>query len=147
MTTRQAICQEGQQQCLLGDGVTTFVMEPARCISAVCVQISFNLPFLLHLDSVHHFVPPTPYLDIACCPSWALLIVFVRHMFIFFSPGLTIGGVWGLREGARRPLAVPNTRLRINSVLNSVTRRGTFIGNSAGVLGQPSSLPKLKQLL
>jgi import inner membrane translocase subunit TIM23 len=52
--------------------------------------------------------------------------------------GLALGGVWGVREGARRPLAVSNTRLRINSVLNSVTRRGTFIGNSAGVLG-PSS--------
>jgi mitochondrial import inner membrane translocase subunit TIM23 len=49
--------------------------------------------------------------------------------------GLAIGGVWGIREGARRPLAVPNYRLRINSILNSVTRRGTFIGNSAGVLG------------
>ncbi|KAF8740012.1 hypothetical protein AX14_009132 [Amanita brunnescens Koide BX004] len=48
--------------------------------------------------------------------------------------GLALGGVWGLREGARRPLAVSNARLRINSVLNSVTRRGTFIGNSAGVL-------------
>ncbi|KZT27758.1 Tim17-domain-containing protein [Neolentinus lepideus HHB14362 ss-1] len=48
--------------------------------------------------------------------------------------GLTVGGIWGLREGARRPLAVSNTRLRINSVLNAVTRRGTFIGNSAGVL-------------
>ncbi|KAK7056220.1 Mitochondrial import inner membrane translocase subunit tim23 [Paramarasmius palmivorus] len=51
-----------------------------------------------------------------------------------YLSGLAIGGVWGLREGARRPLAVSNTRLRINSVLNSVTRRGTFIGNSAGVL-------------
>lgn len=40
-----------------------------------------------------------------------------------------------MREGVRRPLAVSNTRLRINSVLNSITRRGTFIGNSAGVLG------------
>ncbi|KAF8998554.1 Tim17-domain-containing protein [Cyathus striatus] len=48
--------------------------------------------------------------------------------------GLTLGGLWGVREGARRPLAVSNTRLRINSVLNSVTRRGTFIGNSAGVM-------------
>ena len=28
-----------------------------------------------------------------------------------------------------------NARLRINAILNSVTRRGTFIGNSAGVLG------------
>lgn len=50
-----------------------------------------------------------------------------------------MGGVWGLREGARRPLAVSNARLRVNSVLNAVTRRGTFIGNSAGVLGQSPS--------
>ncbi|ETW79086.1 mitochondrial import inner membrane translocase [Heterobasidion irregulare TC 32-1] len=48
--------------------------------------------------------------------------------------GLALGGAWGVREGARRPLAVSNTRLRINSVLNAVTRRGTFLGNSAGVL-------------
>ncbi|KII85812.1 hypothetical protein PLICRDRAFT_44225 [Plicaturopsis crispa FD-325 SS-3] len=51
-----------------------------------------------------------------------------------YLSGLALGGVWGVREGARRPLAVSNSRLRINSVLNSVTRRGTFIGNSAGVL-------------
>lgn len=54
---------------------------------------------------------------------------------------MALGGVWGLREGARRPLAVSNTRLRINSVLNSVTRRGTFIGNSAGVLGPLTTFP------
>ncbi|KXN81543.1 Mitochondrial import inner membrane translocase subunit tim23 [Leucoagaricus sp. SymC.cos] len=48
--------------------------------------------------------------------------------------GLSLGGLWGLREGARRPLAVSNSRLRINSILNSVTRRGTFVGNSAGVM-------------
>jgi len=51
-----------------------------------------------------------------------------------YLSGLAVGGLWGLREGARRPLAVSSARLRINSVLNSVTRRGTFIGNSAGVL-------------
>ncbi|KAK7687974.1 Mitochondrial import inner membrane translocase subunit tim23 [Cerrena zonata] len=51
-----------------------------------------------------------------------------------YLSGLALGGIWGLREGARRPLAVSNARLRINSILNSVTRRGTFIGNSAGVL-------------
>ncbi|KAJ6581221.1 Tim17/Tim22/Tim23/Pmp24 family-domain-containing protein [Mycena capillaripes] len=51
-----------------------------------------------------------------------------------YLSGLALGGAWGIREGATRPLAVTNTRLRINSVLNSVTRRGTFIGNSAGVL-------------
>ncbi|KAI0285898.1 Tim17/Tim22/Tim23/Pmp24 family-domain-containing protein [Russula aff. rugulosa BPL654] len=48
--------------------------------------------------------------------------------------GLALGGAWGFREGAGRSLAVSNARLRINSILNSVTRRGTFLGNSAGVL-------------
>lgn len=51
-----------------------------------------------------------------------------------YLSGLALGGAWGVREGARRPLAVSNSRLRLNSILNSVTRRGTFIGNSAGVL-------------
>lgn len=54
-------------------------------------------------------------------------------------PGLALGGVWGLREGARKPLAVSNARLRINSILNSITRRGTFMGNSAGCLGADAS--------
>lgn len=63
------------------------------------------------------------------------LIVFPpSHAHILFA-GLALGGAWGFREGARRPLAVANTRLRINSILNAITRRGTFLGNSAGVLG------------
>ncbi|KAI1793558.1 Tim17-domain-containing protein [Ganoderma leucocontextum] len=51
-----------------------------------------------------------------------------------YLSGLALGGVWGLREGARKPLAVSNARLRINSILNSISRRGTFMGNSAGCL-------------
>ncbi|KIJ55349.1 hypothetical protein M422DRAFT_141921, partial [Sphaerobolus stellatus SS14] len=51
-----------------------------------------------------------------------------------YLSGLTLGGIWGIREGAKRPLAVSNPRLRLNSVLNAVTRRGTFLGNSAGVM-------------
>lgn len=55
------------------------------------------------------------------------------------SPGLALGGLWGLREGSKKQLAVSNSRLRINAILNSVTRRGTFVGNSAGVLGKHHS--------
>ena len=35
-----------------------------------------------------------------------------------------------------RPLGIdsPTFRLRMNAVLNQVSRRGTFIGNSAGVI-------------
>ncbi|CAP80922.1 Mitochondrial import inner membrane translocase subunit tim23 [Penicillium rubens] len=47
---------------------------------------------------------------------------------------LTTGGVWGLVEGLKKtpPTAAP--KIRLNGVLNSVTRRGPFLGNSAGVV-------------
>lgn len=46
---------------------------------------------------------------------------------------LTVGGAWGLQEGLRRSNGQP-PKLRLNSVLNAVTRRGPFLGNSAGVI-------------
>ena len=47
--------------------------------------------------------------------------------------GLSFGGLWGLAEGTRGPNS--NVKLRINTVLNSVTRRGPLVGNSCGILG------------
>ncbi|ELU43637.1 Tim17 domain-containing protein [Rhizoctonia solani AG-1 IA] len=41
--------------------------------------------------------------------------------------------------GYSRPLSVSSTRLRVNSILNSVTRRGSYFGNSAGVIGKSES--------
>ncbi|KAF8271590.1 Tim17/Tim22/Tim23/Pmp24 family-domain-containing protein [Lactarius quietus] len=64
--------------------------------------------------------------------SSMLLAISATPSAILFASGL--GGAWGFREGASRPLAVSNMRLRMNSVLNAITRRGTFLGNSAGVL-------------
>jgi import inner membrane translocase subunit TIM23 len=90
---------------------------------------------------------PVPSAPTPGCPLILVLcalIVYVRQRLTYAHAGLALGGAWGLREGASRPLAVSNARLRLNSVLNSVTRRGTFIGNSAGVLGAaavPRSVP------
>lgn len=50
-----------------------------------------------------------------------------------YLAGLGIGGAWGLQEGLRRSINQP-PKLRLNSVLNAVTRRGPFLGNSAGVV-------------
>ncbi|CAG8445686.1 1901_t:CDS:2 [Ambispora gerdemannii] len=47
-------------------------------------------------------------------------------------PSLSFGGTWGLMEGFRGHS--PNFKLRLNTILNSVTRRGPFVGNSCGVL-------------
>ncbi|KAI1502259.1 Tim17/Tim22/Tim23/Pmp24 family-domain-containing protein [Biscogniauxia marginata] len=52
---------------------------------------------------------------------------------ITYLTALSLGGVWGLQEGLRRSVGQP-PKLRLNSVLNAVTRRGPFLGNSAGVV-------------
>jgi mitochondrial import inner membrane translocase subunit TIM23 len=53
---------------------------------------------------------------------------------VTYLSALTIGGTWGLVEGLNRlpPTAPP--KLRLNSALNAITRRGPFLGNSAGVV-------------
>jgi len=51
-----------------------------------------------------------------------------------YLAGLTAGGVWGLAEGLNRVPANSPPKLRLNAALNAITRRGPFLGNSAGVL-------------
>lgn len=51
-----------------------------------------------------------------------------------YLAGLTLGGVWGLAEGLNKTPVTAPPKIRLNGVLNSVTRRGPFLGNSAGVI-------------
>ncbi|KAI5362249.1 hypothetical protein Slin15195_G059000 [Septoria linicola] len=53
---------------------------------------------------------------------------------VTYLSGLTLGGVWGLREGLSKLPSTAPPKLRLNSALNSITRRGPFLGNSAGVV-------------
>jgi mitochondrial import inner membrane translocase subunit TIM23 len=53
---------------------------------------------------------------------------------VTYLTALTIGGAWGLAEGLNRSPPTAPPRLRLNSCLNAITRRGPFLGNSAGVL-------------
>ncbi|OQD70265.1 hypothetical protein PENDEC_c025G06348 [Penicillium decumbens] len=51
-----------------------------------------------------------------------------------YVAALTLGGAWGLAEGLRKTPATAPPKIRLNGVLNSITRRGPFLGNSAGVV-------------
>lgn len=51
-----------------------------------------------------------------------------------YLTGLAAGGAYGFAEGLRNTPASASAKLRLNSILNAVTRRGPFLGNSAGVL-------------
>ncbi|KAF2877372.1 mitochondrial import inner membrane translocase subunit tim23 [Massariosphaeria phaeospora] len=53
---------------------------------------------------------------------------------ISYLSALSVGGAWGLAEGLQKNPASMAPRLRLNGVLNAVTRRGPFLGNSAGVV-------------
>ncbi|KAK2592513.1 Mitochondrial import inner membrane translocase subunit tim23 [Conoideocrella luteorostrata] len=52
---------------------------------------------------------------------------------ITYLTALSIGGAWGLRDGLQRSVGQP-PKLRMNAILNGMTRRGPFLGNSAGVV-------------
>lgn len=48
--------------------------------------------------------------------------------------GLGVGGTYGLLEGLSSLPANSSAKLKLNTVLNHITKRGPFLGNSAGVL-------------
>ncbi|CAO3662438.1 unnamed protein product [Umbelopsis ramanniana] len=51
-----------------------------------------------------------------------------------YLAGLTLGGAVGLAEGVRKGAGSPNMKIRLNTTLNSITRRGPGLGNSVGVI-------------
>ncbi|KAF2261577.1 mitochondrial import inner membrane translocase subunit tim23 [Lojkania enalia] len=53
---------------------------------------------------------------------------------VSYLSALSVGGAWGLAEGLQKNPATMPPRLRLNGVLNAITRRGPFLGNSAGVI-------------
>jgi mitochondrial import inner membrane translocase subunit TIM23 len=53
---------------------------------------------------------------------------------VTYLAALSTGGAWGLIEGLNKVPASAPPKLRMNGILNSITRRGPFLGNSAGVV-------------
>lgn len=51
-----------------------------------------------------------------------------------YVTALAVGGAWGMAEGLQRTPVTAPPKIRLNGVLNSITRRGPFLGNSAGVV-------------
>ncbi|EMG49361.1 TIM23 Mitochondrial import inner membrane translocase subunit TIM23 [Candida maltosa Xu316] len=48
--------------------------------------------------------------------------------------GLGVGGLWGFQEGVRTIPENSPGKVKLNHLLNNITKRGPFLGNSAGVL-------------
>ena len=53
----------------------------------------------------------------------------------FWLGGFTAGGIYGTYEGYTTA-ASPIAKIRFNSVMNAVSKRGSTLGNALGVLGE-----------
>ncbi|KAI1169981.1 Tim17/Tim22/Tim23/Pmp24 family-domain-containing protein [Nemania sp. FL0916] len=84
--------------------------------------LSLEESALTDLPGAHTAIPSRGFSDDLCYGTG-----------ITYLTALSIGGAWGLQEGLRKSVGQP-PKLRLNSVLNSITRRGPFLGNSAGVV-------------
>lgn len=71
------------------------------------------------------------------CFGFVALYILAEKTVSADNAGLAIGGAWGVKEGWSRQLGEnASGKLRLNSILNGATRRGTLLGNSLGVLGE-----------
>jgi len=77
----------------------------------------------LDLSAAHGALPSRSWSDDLCYGTGTTYLA-----------ALTIGGAWGLAEGMNRTPASAPPKLRLNAVLNAVTRRGPFLGNSAAII-------------
>lgn len=58
---------------------------------------------------------------------------------VFWIGGFTSGGLYGLVEGWKAA-ASPNYKIRFNSVMNALSRRGSVLGSTLGVIGKSHAL-------
>ncbi|CUM65970.1 uncharacterized protein PRCAT00003624001 [Priceomyces carsonii] len=75
------------------------------------------------IDGAQGVIPSRSWTDDLCYGTGAVYLM-----------GLGIGGAYGFQEGVNSLPKNAPPRLQLNTVLNHITRRGPFLGNTAGVL-------------
>lgn len=78
---------------------------------------------LTTVEGAQGLIPSRNWTDDLCYGTGAVYLL-----------GLGIGGAYGMQEGLRNLPPNSSSRLKLNTVLNHITKRGPFLGNSAGVL-------------
>lgn len=54
---------------------------------------------------------------------------------VLWLGGFVGGGTYGFVEGWKGA-ASPNYKIRFNSIMNAVSKRGSYLGNSLGIIGR-----------
>ncbi|KAK6457197.1 Tim17/Tim22/Tim23/Pmp24 family-domain-containing protein [Scheffersomyces xylosifermentans] len=75
------------------------------------------------LEGAQGLIPSRSWTDDLCYGTGAVYLL-----------GLGIGGAYGMQEGIKNFPPNSPPKLKLNTVLNHITKRGPYLGNSAGVL-------------
>ncbi|CAK7913061.1 mitochondrial import inner membrane translocase subunit Tim23p [[Candida] anglica] len=78
---------------------------------------------LTSVEGAQGLIPSRSWSDDLCYGTGAVYLL-----------GLGIGGAYGFQEGLKNLPKNAPPRLQLNTVLNHITKRGPYLGNSAGVL-------------
>lgn len=114
-------------------GVNAFLSAPGLDVSKLHPLANLNSSQLEYLSlddegvssmpGSHGPIPIKDWTDDLCYGTGAVYLT-----------GLGFGGIYGLSEGMRKTADANSAKLRLNGVLNAITRRGPFLGNTAGVI-------------
>lgn len=75
------------------------------------------------VEGAQGLIPSRSWTDDLCYGTGAVYLL-----------GLGIGGAFGFQEGVKNLPKDAPPKLQLNTILNHITKRGPFLGNSAGVL-------------
>ncbi|CCH41947.1 Mitochondrial import inner membrane translocase subunit TIM23 [Wickerhamomyces ciferrii] len=104
-------------------GLDTSRLHPLAGLEKGVEYLDLEDENLTQLEGAQGLIPSRGWTDDLCYGTGAVYLL-----------GLGLGGSYGFFEGLRNIPANSPGRLRLNTVLNHVTKRGPFLGNTAGVL-------------
>ncbi|EEB09044.1 TIM23 translocase complex subunit Tim23 [Schizosaccharomyces japonicus yFS275] len=110
-------------ELLSGTEFDPAVLHPLANLGGSLDYLNIEEDTLSNLPGDSHAIPSRGWQDDLCYGTGTM-----------YLGGLAVGGLWGLKEGLKKTENLQVKKLRVNGILNSVTRRGPFVGNSAGIL-------------
>jgi import inner membrane translocase subunit TIM23 len=104
-------------------GLDTQRLHPLAGLEKGVEYLDLEDETLTSVEGAQGLIPSRGWTDDLCYGTGAVYLL-----------GLGTGGAYGFFEGLRNLPAKSSGKLKLNTVLNHITRRGPFLGNSAGVL-------------
>ncbi len=98
-------------------------LHPLAGLGAGLDYLKLEESALSDLPGAHSVLPSRGWSDDLCYGTGTTYLA-----------ALSMGGAWGFVEGVSRSPPSAPPKLKLNSILNGMTRRGPFLGNSAAVI-------------